>query len=92
MAGACVDGEGRPLSQVWLYVAGISGHSGLTDEGGRFDLGYLPPGAYEVIGGAEGRGFCHFPVEHGGGGEPQRLAAANTDGAWSRTGSRTAAK
>ena len=67
MAGACVDGEGRPLSQVWLHVAGISGHSGLTDEGGRFDLGYLPPGAYEVIGGAEGRGFCHFPVEHGGG-------------------------
>ena len=65
MAGICVDGAGRPLSQVWLHAAGIQGHDGLTDETGCFDLGCLPVGEYEMIGGAEGKGFCHFLVEHG---------------------------
>lgn len=65
MAGVCVDRDGRPIPEVWLHVAGVQKHSGLTDEAGRFDLGCLPAGEYEVIAGAEGRGFCHFLTEHG---------------------------
>lgn len=66
MAGICVDERGKPQPGVCLHAAGIAGHEALTDEAGRFDMGCLPVGTYEIIAGKEEKGFGHFPVLHSG--------------------------
>lgn len=66
MEGICVDEQEKPQSGVYLHVAGIAGHGALTDEEGRFDLGCLPDGTYEIIAGKEEKGFGHFSVFHDG--------------------------